>query len=50
VYVKIHDSWIELDDNHNVVYDLESDCTHYEAKHEIEEEADTALWLALLED
>jgi len=50
VYVKIHDDWMELDDNRNIIYDLESDYTHYEAKYEIEEEADTALWLALLED
>ena len=45
VYVKTHNGWVELCDNRNTIYDLE-----YEAKYKVEEETDTAPWLALLED
>lgn len=48
VYVHNGNSWIKLTNNRynpNGLYNYE-----YEVKHEIEEETDTALWLALLED
>ena len=45
VYVKIHDNWMELGDDHNTIYDLE-----YETKYEVEEETDATQWLTLLEE